>query len=51
MYSHPHFAPQKLLMGNHKMEHCRTRVNTTSPRVLKATVVETQRQPVGIEVI
>jgi hypothetical protein len=51
MYSHPHSTPQKLPMGNHKMEHCRTQVNTTSLRVLEAAVVETQRQPIGIEVI
>ncbi len=37
-------------MGNHILEHCQTRVNTTSPRVLKVVIVETQRQHVGIKV-
>jgi hypothetical protein len=37
-------------MGNHKLEHCRIKVNATSPKVLKTTIVETRRQPTGIEV-
>jgi hypothetical protein len=31
-------------MGNHKLEHCQFRVNTTPPIVSKAIVVETQKQ-------
>jgi hypothetical protein len=38
-------------MGNHKMEHCWTRVNIVSPTVSEATVVETQRQFARIKVI
>jgi len=35
-------------MGNHRMEHCRLQVNTTSPIMLEVVVVETQKQPIGI---
>jgi len=37
-------------MGNHKMEHCWTQINATSPKMSEAKIVKTQRQPVGIEV-
>jgi len=52
VYSHPHFAPQKIPLGNHRLEHCQTKINTTStsPIVLDATIVETQKQPPGIEI-
>jgi hypothetical protein len=32
------------------MEHCQIKINTISPRVSKSTVVETYKQPAGIEV-
>jgi hypothetical protein len=35
-------------MGNHKIEHHHPQVNTTSPIMSKATIVETWRQLVGI---
>ncbi len=38
-------------MGNHRLEHHRTRINTISPRVSKAIVVETKKQPARIQVI
>jgi hypothetical protein len=38
-------------MGNHRMEHHQTRVNTTSLRMSKVVVIETWRQHVGIQVI
>ncbi len=44
MYSHPHFVPQRIPMGNHKLEHRRIRVNTTSPIVSEMVVVETRKQ-------
>ncbi len=37
-------------MGDHRMEHRRPRINTTSPIVSKFVIVETQRQPTGIGV-
>jgi hypothetical protein len=37
-------------MGNHKLEHCQFRINTTPPITSKATVVETQKQHVRIGV-
>jgi hypothetical protein len=30
-------------MGNHRMEHHRSQINTTSPIVLEVTVVETHK--------
>ncbi len=50
MYLHPHSAPQKIPMGNHRIEHYRPQVNTTSPIMSEATIVETQKQHVGIVV-
>ncbi len=38
-------------MGNHILKQCWFRVNTTSPIVSKAVVVETWKQHVGIKVI
>jgi hypothetical protein len=38
-------------MGNHKLEHRRIKVSTTSPKVLEAIVAETRKQPIGTEVI
>jgi hypothetical protein len=38
-------------MGNHRMEHNQPRVNTTSRIMLEMTIVETQRQHVGVGVI
>jgi hypothetical protein len=38
-------------MGNHKLEHRRSHVNTTPPIVLEATVVETHKQHVRVWVI
>ncbi len=32
------------------MEHCRTQVNATSPRMSTVAIVKTQKQHVGIEV-
>ncbi len=37
-------------MGNHRMEHRRTQINTASPIVSEAVVVEIRRQPAGIVV-
>jgi len=37
-------------MGNHRMEHHRPQVNTTSPIMSKAIAVETRRQPAGVVV-
>jgi len=51
VYSHPHFAPQRILMDNHRMENCRPQVNIISPIVLEATIVETWRQFVRIGII
>ncbi len=51
VYSHPQFAPQRIPMGNHRMEHCWPWINTTLPIVSKAVVVETHRQPTGIIII
>jgi len=31
VYSHPDSTPQKILMGNQKMENCQTRVTLASP--------------------
>jgi hypothetical protein len=33
VYLHPHFALQRIPMGNHIMGHCQTRVNSISPRI------------------
>jgi hypothetical protein len=49
-YSHPHTAPQWIPMGNHIMEHRQFCVNIVPPILLKATIVETQKQHVGIRV-
>jgi hypothetical protein len=38
-------------MGNHGLEHHQSQVNTTPPIVLKAAIVETQRQHARIGVI
>jgi hypothetical protein len=38
-------------MGNHRMEHHRSRTNTTSPIMSEATIVETRKQPARIGVI
>jgi len=35
-------------MGNHRMKHCRPRINTTSPIMSEAIVVKTQKQPIRI---
>jgi len=51
VYSHPHFAPQRIPMDNHRMENCRPQVNIISPIVLEATIVETWRQFVRIGII
>jgi hypothetical protein len=32
VYSHPHSTPRGIPMGNHKMGHHKTRVNSTSLR-------------------
>ncbi len=37
-------------MGNHKLEHCQSKINTTSPKVSKVKVAETWEQLVGIKV-
>jgi hypothetical protein len=33
------------------MGHCQTRINTTSPKMSEATIVEIRKQPAGIKVI
>jgi len=40
-YSHPHIAPQWIPMGNCKLEHHQSHINTTPPIVSEVTVVET----------
>jgi hypothetical protein len=42
-YSSPQYAPQKIPMGNHIMEHHQPQLNTTSPIMSEATIVETQK--------
>jgi hypothetical protein len=37
-------------MGNHRMGHFLTRVNSASPKVSKVVVVKIRRQFIGIEV-
>ncbi len=37
-------------MGNHIMEHYQPRVNTTSPIMLEAAIVETHTQPTRLRV-
>jgi hypothetical protein len=37
-------------MGNHRMGHCQTQVNSTSPRVLEVVVTKIQRQLIRMEV-
>ncbi len=37
-------------MGNCTMEHHQFRINTTPPKVLEATIVETHKQHVGVRV-
>jgi hypothetical protein len=39
-YSHPHSAPQRISMSNHKLEHHQSRINIVSPIVSEAVVVE-----------
>jgi hypothetical protein len=39
-YSHPHIAPQRIPMGNHRLEQCRSQVNITSPIVSEAVVLK-----------
>jgi hypothetical protein len=51
VYSHPHSTPQRIPMGNHKMEHHRPQVNTTSSIMLKLAIVETRKPPARIGVI
>jgi hypothetical protein len=41
VYLHPHYAPQKIPMANHRMEHHHPRINTNSPIVLEVVTVET----------
>jgi hypothetical protein len=31
-------------MGNRKLEHCQSHVNTTPPTMLEAVIIETQKQ-------
>jgi hypothetical protein len=50
VYSHPHFSPQGIPMGSHKLEHRWIKISTTSPKVLEMIVIETWRQPIGIEI-
>jgi hypothetical protein len=50
VYSHPHFAPQRIPMGSHKLEHRWTKVSITSPKVLETIIAKTWRQLIGIEV-
>ncbi len=49
-YSHPHTTPQWILMGNRKLEHHQSRINTTSPIVSKVVVVETYKQHIRVRV-
>jgi len=37
-------------MGNHRMGHHQTRINSTSQKMSKVVVVKIQRQPIKIEV-
>ncbi len=38
-------------MGNHRLEHCQFRVHTVPPIVSETTIVEAQKQHVGVRVI
>jgi hypothetical protein len=40
VYSHPHSARKIIAIGNHRMGHHHIRINSTSPRMLEAIVVE-----------
>ncbi len=50
-YSHPHTAPQWILMGNCKLEHRWSYVNRAPPIVLEVIIVETWKQHVKVGVI
>ncbi len=50
VYSCPHCTPYKIPMGNYRMEFCHPQINTASPIVSKAIVVETQKQLVEVVV-
>ncbi len=50
VYSHPHFAPQKIPMSNHIMGHRHIRINLNSPRMSEATIAKSQRHPLGTKV-
>jgi hypothetical protein len=49
-YSNLHTTPQWILMGNCKLEHHRSCINTTSLIVLEVVVVETWKQHIGVGV-
>jgi hypothetical protein len=49
-YSHPHTTPQWILMGNHRFEHHRSHISTSSLIVLEMVVVETYKPHVGVGV-
>jgi hypothetical protein len=38
-------------MGNQKMGHCHIQINSTSLKMLEATIVEIRKQPSGTTVI
>jgi hypothetical protein len=38
-------------MGNHKMGHRQTQVNSISPRLLKVSIAKIHKQPIEIKVI
>ncbi len=48
MYLHPHSAPQKILMGHHRIEHHSPRINTSSPIMSKVAIVENRKQPTRV---
>jgi hypothetical protein len=43
VYLHPHFAQQKIPLGNHIMEHHHPQINITLLIMSETTIVETQR--------
>ncbi len=50
-YSHPHSTPHIVPMGNHRLGHHHTRVNSISPRVLKTIIVIFRKQLARTRVI
>jgi hypothetical protein len=50
-YSHPHSTPQRIPMGNHRLEHHWFWVNIVPPIMSEVIVVETLKQHAKVRVI